>query len=310
MKFKLGNVEVRIARANAKKKEGVISHNDLTSINDDHLDYINSLSADELQSRLDSVSVSDLESEENLTKASQLLKDEGIFLVPNFLDENTVADIQAANEKLKVKLKELESKKAGFYEDDELVVQSTDVRISRYSDLVNYGKPVVYVRQDDDLGMMDIFNYDQLPGISQLNLDKIAEKESLLKVASNRDTPLSLSNINIYFNKGNKSRGGFHYDDFNNNIKAFIYTLDAKLENGPYCYVKGTHTDGSYRLINKLVSKNYGLNDTEAPLLPVQNIIPAMGKSGTLVVSDQTGIHRGLPQGKDKERALLVIRYK
>ncbi len=310
MKFKLGNIEIRIGRANAKKKEGKISSKDLTSIYDDHLEHVMKLTVEEIHSRLSPVTVNNLDSQENLKKAAELLKREGIFIVPNFLDEATVACVQKANEVLFSKVNEF-SGKAGFYEDDSLVVQSKEVRLKTYSDFVNYGKPVACVRQDEDFGMVDVFNYDKLSDIASLNLKEIAENDGLMSIISNRETPLSLSNINLYFNKGTKSRGGFHYDDFRNNLKAFIYTLDATdLSYGPYCYVKGTHMDGPYRKLNKLISANYAHNDTEAPLVPVKSIIPILAKSGTMVVTDQSGIHRGLPQGEDAERALMVIRYR
>ncbi|MCE7995988.1 MAG: hypothetical protein HEP71_28670 [Roseivirga sp.] len=310
MKFKLANIEVRIARANAKKKEGKITTKELSSIYDDHLEHVMALTVDEIHQRLSKVTVPDLNSVENLEKAATLLKNEGIFVVPDFLDTETVNKIQNANSNLFSKVNEF-SREKGFYEDDSLAVQSTDGRLKTYSDFVDYGKPVACVRQDEDKGMVDVFNYDKLSEIAALDLKGIAEHEGLMSIISKRDTPLSLSNINLYFNKGTKSRGGFHYDDYGNNLKAFIYTLDATdLSFGPYCYVKGTHMDGPYRKLNKLISDNYKLNDTEAPLVPTKSIIPILAKSGSMVVTDQSGIHRGLPQEENAERALMVIRYR
>ena len=49
---------------------------------------------------------------------------------------------------------------------------------------------------------------------------------------------------------------------------------------------------------------------TEAPVVSVLDIIPILAKKGSLVVSNQTGIHRGIPQSKNGYREVIVLRYK
>ena len=40
-----------------------------------------------------------------------------------------------------------------------------------------------------------------------------------------------------------------------------------------------------------------------------KNVFNAMGKKGTLVISDQFGIHRGIAQLPDKKRVALIFNF-
>ena len=128
-------------------------------------------------------------------------------------------------------------------------------------------------------------------------------------INDNSEKALSLSLVNMYRNIGITQTRGFHIDGLSNTLKAFIYLSDVEsLGDGPYCYCKGTHLPGAFRKTNWALSSK-APNKTEAPLVPMDSIIPVLAKSGSLVVSNQTGIHRGLPQKESAERLLLVARY-
>ena len=112
-------------------------------------------------------------------------------------------------------------------------------------------------------------------------------------------------NLNLYINRSITKTRGFHIDSNYRSIKGFVYLTDVnRLEDGPYCYVKGTHVDTLFKKVNNSV---IGLK--EAPFVDQLNIVPVLGKKGTLILSDQSGIHRGIPQKKGSTRELLVMRY-
>lgn len=310
MKLDLGSIEIKVSRKKDAKAKGLLDYQDFLKVNDDYLNYINGLGEEEIQKRIAQVSVPDLDSPDHIKRANELIKEEGIFIVPNFIDKDVAQNLLDRNDKLFGRIDGLIEEHKDFYEDDELAIQGREMRLASYGALADHGKPVVTVRQGQDLGMIDIFNYDHVNEIKDLNLSDLLHHDGLSAITAGEGDRLSLSNINFYLNRGITRTRGFHADDYNNTIKAFMYVTDvSELAMGPYCYVKGTHKSGAYRTMNSLISKSF-VNQTETPLVPVESIIPVIAPKGSLVVSDQSGIHRGLPQGPDNKRALLVFRYK
>ena len=119
-----------------------------------------------------------------------------------------------------------------------------------------------------------------------------------------------VSNINTYLNSGITSTRGFHADSYSRQIKVFIYLTDVfDFDNGPYTYVKGTHLNTPYRRANQKISSGLKAK-TETPYFNINNIYPILAPRGSLIVSDQSGFHRGFPQDKDGFRCILTINCK
>lgn len=84
----------------------------------------------------------------------------------------------------------------------------------------------------------------------------------------------------------------FHFDlDRSRFVKAFVYLTDVGPENGPHCYVRGSHShvpadiqhDG--RFDDALIARAFG-----------QDAITTIeGAAGTVFFADTRGIHKGLP---------------
>ena len=117
-------------------------------------------------------------------------------------------------------------------------------------------------------------------------------------------------NLNFYINSNITKTRGFHADSFSPQLKAFVYLTDClSLDDGPYTYVRRSHTDGPYRRLNQDLCVNLP-NKTETPLLDRDRIVPVLGKKGTLVISDQSGFHRGYPQSPGHKRVISVMNLK
>jgi len=99
----------------------------------------------------------------------------------------------------------------------------------------------------------------------------------------------------------------FHQDkEFVKFIKVFIYLNDVTTENGPHCYIEGSHIDElnqhgipySTRLPDEQVLSLYG----EDKLRIVE------GKAGTIIFGDTVAAHKGLPLKKGS-RLMLQLEY-
>ena len=168
------------------------------------------------------------------------------------------------------------------------------------------------VRSGADAGMIDIFHADRY--LASRGEDLIHSIESAgvgRAVESVLPDGFKLKNVNAYLNWGVTRTRGFHVDSYGGNqLKAFVYLTDVlSLQDGPYCYVIGSHSDGRFPLVNIGLAKFLGRKRTDVSALDPSNAVPFLGESGTLIVSNQSGAHRGYPQTKDGRRVLLALNF-
>ena len=97
------------------------------------------------------------------------------------------------------------------------------------------------------------------------------------------------------------SGGGWHRDSFTNQFKAIIYLSDVGKDNGPFQYLRGSHSLSSMicdrqraelgvmqsRVRNDQISKLVDRNPAR--------LMTLTGGPGTLMLADTTGLHRGMP---------------
>ena len=156
--------------------------------------------------------------------------------------------------------------------------------------------------------MLDIFFIERsiksIESIDQKNLIRI------LKSACQQEiVPLR---TNAYLNDGVQNTRGYHIDNTQPIIyKALIYLTNVPDKSyGPYSCVKRSHRFSFYvylNIIRNLFIKKNGSTDT--PLHNKKLIIHCLGKKGTLILSNQNAIHRGLPQEIGKKRIALILNF-
>ena len=309
MKLSLGPIEVSVNRKTENPTEQKLGTKALDTLNDAVLNQMSHLTEAAWQARLASVSLPALETEKDYQKASKILQDHGIVIVQSFLRpaniEGAVAKIGSWLDQVSQKIDQGES-----YEDDRIAVQIGVGKLTSYEALATYSKPVATVRAGADQGMIDIFNVDGLVGDHRDDLRTPFSNPWLLKLLADYHEGLSPQNLNLYLNRSITKTRGFHVDNFERNLKGFVYLSDvAFLSDGPYCYVKGTNKPSVWQAANKKVSELFAA-PTEAPFVNFESILPVLAKAGSLILSDQSGVHRGIPQAQGAERQVLVMRYK
>jgi len=107
------------------------------------------------------------------------------------------------------------------------------------------------------------------------------------------------------------SGGGWHRDSFLPQFKALAYLSDVERENGPFQYVIGSHLgrsklrDAFSRERSARGSPRYGDADIERYLkVNGAQIETVLGKKGSVILCDTSGIHRGSPITKGCRYAL------
>lgn len=301
MEFSAFGFQLKISK---KRNETQLKLDGLKRINNDTVSYIRSLSSKELKDRSDSVSFDDLKNKKAVRKT---LDDSGIVIIKNFIPEDTIKKISSIVAELSSSIEDFLASDKRSIETEKILFQISNEKLSGYKELANHVKTVASVRQGQDKGMVDVFNVDYAFKELRSELRTTYEDSSILSIISNVDEKPQFTNLNFYFNSGVLSTRGFHADSFNKQLKAFIYLTDCfSLDDGPYTYVKESHKDSSYRAANKAISESLP-NKTECPLIDHRKIIPVVGKAGSLVISDQSGFHRGFPQSEGHNRVVSVM---
>jgi hypothetical protein len=101
----------------------------------------------------------------------------------------------------------------------------------------------------------------------------------------------------------------FHFDmDRIKWLKFFIYLTDVKPENGPHCFIAGSHRTGG--IPPNLLAKGYSrLTDDEVTAVyPKDRFIEFAAPRGTIIAEDTRGLHKGknLERG---DRLMLQLQF-
>jgi len=203
---------------------------------------------------------------------------------------------------------------AGVRQKVEALLWSGDLREASpsmgYADKTNAGVPLLDRRGDGgrDTGMLDIFNAGE--AIAEIGeLARIDVLQSAIRKAAR--TPVSLETTNIYINRSITNTRGFHADTYAEKFKVFVYLTDVPdIRYGPYTYVLRSHRPSKLswmgrRVINKF--RRRPANDCVKE--PVEDVRHFTGEAGSLIMSNQTGLHRGWPQEEGFSRMLISLSF-
>lgn len=304
--FTLGAVTVRIS-----KRDSTASNQQpaLDLINSSLVDYLTKLPHNELHRRLDAVTVDSIKNEAGYKQAARILHDNGCVVVRNFLPSEIRHELANVSNFLMPTLTTA-TRTGRNFEDHRISVQVRGGKLTTYKALASYPKAVACIRQGADQGMVDVFKIDRL--IDDRESIRAPFETPWLKKLVTEYSPgriPSAQNLNLYWNRSVTKTRGFHIDCVEPSLKGLVYLTDTNtFDAGPYCYCVRSPRDKFLRVANHLLSEACQ-NPTDAPLVDLRHIVPILADAGTLVLSDQSGIHRGIPQSPGMERQVLVMRY-
>ncbi len=175
--------------------------------------------------------------------------------------------------------------------------------------LTDYHKPVIVTRglNGFDRNMTEIFNVHKVVNIPTNRIDDFVQNTIKSMGYSSATTEYS-----AYINKGVKDIRGFHRDVnvVGNKVlyKLFVYLTDVPdYTYGPHSYIPGTHNIETCKTYaNQLIGNYTDPNEYDFDLMPKV----FTGSRGTMIMTTQAGMHRGLPQKNDKERIILVCKIR
>ncbi len=303
MKFSFLGIDFSITR---KKLKELLTLEDINYANDEILEYIRGLTKDDIDIRIRNVTCS---LDEDVKKIKEIIKENGIVIIPNFIPENLIHKLSEDIGEVKKMVKLFIKSGRSFKEERDVLFQQDESKVKGYRALSNYNKSIVNVRGGQDNGMVDIFNINKWYSSFENTLIPYYNHKIINNIILDQNKSIEIKNLNLYLNNGLIKTRGFHVDAYAKQMKSFIYLEDClKLECGPYTYVKKSHLDSPFTKINKKISTGLW-KETETPIILRENIVPALAKKGTMVISDQGGSHRGFPQAEGYNRTVAVMKF-
>lgn len=305
MKFSFLGVDITLGRK--RYKGASLALQDVRFANDELLSYIRNLKSEDISERIQSVVCT---VDQGREKIKRTLSDKGIVIIPDFIPESALRDVGPGLNEIRERIAAFMLQSQSINEEESVLFQQGNTKLSGYAALSGYGKAVVQIRHGQDQGMVDIFNVDKWKGSLGESLRCHFEQKLITQVMEIGDVRPEARNLNLYLNNGVTNTRGFHVDSYSKQLKGFVYLEDClRLDDGPYTYVKESHLESGFTRINKHISSVLP-NHTETPCVSLRNIVPVLAEKGALVISDQGGSHRGFPQAPGHQRAVAVMNFR
>lgn len=181
-----------------------------------------------------------------------------------------------------------------------------------FNALVEHEAPIVNVRgsHHSDTGMRDVFNVQKM---TEFNSDPLINRCSELFMSGqiqqliHKVSPFLYTNTQLYESHSVTDTRGFHIDNIFGTHKAFLYLTDVNSDDdGPYCYAPGTHRLPYLHRLELRYTERLGIRGRDMVSGNYVKSLKFLAPKGTLIISNQTGIHRGVPQREGSFRRVLV----
>lgn len=160
-----------------------------------------------------------------------------------------------------------------------------------------------------DTGMIDFLDiHHEVHVISEFRDDRFIKE--IIQEAQNDE--VNVVQTSFYRTLSLKNPRSYHMDVFKRTTyKAFIYLTDVPTTDyGPYSFIEESHGPNLSRYLNLALNQFKGYPVSDARIYNQKQAHPFVGQRGTLIITNQRGYHRGLPQKDQHERMLLTNAYK
>jgi len=252
----------------------------------------------------------------SVNRAAALLLKYGVVVIENFLPSAMAT--KAADEFTRFVEDAKNALEGKSYVENEIFLAQADLSVLRsYDELSAYPKAVLNLRtrayKSPDAGMIDFFGFEKV--IRRFNYLStcygLIQSDAIRQIIEQQgDNRLQHRHLNVYYNQSVVNTRVLHVDTLLNRYKIFLYLTDVKsLAQGPYLYVPGSFRQRKY--IKKIVAKNRFYKNISATDMHLDRnfAIPIFGSAGTVLISNQAGVHGGFPQEEGNTRIVMVDNY-
>lgn len=190
-------------------------------------------------------------------------------------------------------------------------------KLHSYGEIASQDRPIANLRSRErgtvNGGLIDVYAVEKVAQEMDLSaLSRCCEllaSQSIARIlglVSSRQ----LAHFNLLRNDSVTMTRRLHVDNLHEFYKVFLYISDVReLGDGPYAYVPGTHR--RLDLLRREARLNCLGGRQECDSFAFEGFEqPIFGPGGTVIISCQSGVHRGLPQHEGASRTVLVSNYR
>jgi hypothetical protein len=230
------------------------------------------------------------------------LKKHGLVILEPTMDSKTLESLDYQMREIS---ESLESKSESQFS-YQVAKGETNVKLLREADTA-----VLNRRGGEDDGMLDLWHLDKLSpegNVLKNALEALGVKD-IMEACSGKK--MKFMNFNAYINKNVTKTRGLHVDSYGvNQFKVFVYLTDVlEMADGPYCYGVESHLEPELEHVNRFLTRRLGRSETDVVLVNQSMVHPLLAKKGTVIISNQSGAHRGYPQQAGHFRALAMMSF-
>jgi len=250
----------------------------------------------------------------DIPAASGVLQHHGIVVMQNFIEPALADDARHEAEAMATRIGEAADGLAPHGEIEGIPWQVGSTLFHGHTAILKHGQPIANMRSRDRAtpngGVIDFFfvaEAARAKGWQALDsccaaMHKIAPLVRAVSDARPAQT-------NLLHNSSVTNTRGLHVDNLHGSYKAFLYLSDVRPEDGPYAYVPGSHRRADLLRREARLNSLLGCAETDSHAFDGLALSFPVPK-GALIVSCQSGVHRGLPQKPGASRSVLVANFR
>ena len=252
----------------------------------------------------------------SLACAASILDWHGVVVLRDFMEPSLVAIARAEAEILTARLGCALAAPQDHGRAGNILWQVGGARFAGHKAILAQGRPLANLKSRDrgtvNGGIIDLFFLDKAAGengwgalgacCKRLQAGPVAEIVAAVSRAGPRQ-------VNMLRNDSVTRTRGLHIDNLKGSYKAFLYLSDVRKEDGAYAYVPGSHRRPDLLKREGRLNGLKGRPETDSYAFEGYEVVFPV-KKGTVIVSCQSGVHRGLPQQPGASRTVLVGNYR
>jgi len=254
---------------------------------------------------------------DRLDRAAALLDRHGVVVLRSFVRRDRIEAAQREADLVIAHLQEAFSAAKDHGRASGILWQVGGARFPGHQAILAHGRPLANIRSRDrgtiNGGIIDLFFLDRAArenGWSALLSCCACLQSGLIPRIISAVSRARPQQVNMLRNDCVTATRGLHVDNLDGSYKAFLYLSDVRgLEDGPFAYVPGSHRRLDLLCREARLNSLKGRNENDSYAFRGHEIIFPVQK-GTVIISCQSGVHRGMPQQPDASRTVLVGNYR
>lgn len=248
--------------------------------------------------------------------AAAILDWHGVVVLRNFVSPALVDAAHCEAEALTACIEKAIAAPQAHGQTGNIFWQVDGARFRSHNAILAHGRPLANLSKKNGTpvgGVIDLFFLDLLA--RERGWDALAAccdslKDGAIAQIVAAVSPARPRQVNMLRNDSVTATRGLHVDNLRGNYKAVLYLSDVRgMGDGPYAYVPGSQRRRDLLRREARLNSLNGRSETDSYAFQGHEIAFPVPK-GSVIISCQSGVHRGMPQRFGASHTILVGNYR